>query len=153
MEFLAVIKNYLVELLKNYDVELYDVTYRREPLGNILRVVVDGNSVSFKNLEVISKELVRWLDDNAIIKSNSYRIEVSSPGINRKLRNVEDFKKNVGSKCIIFLKKDNDLNRKCIKGRILAVTNSMIDIEENNKTISISYDKIKNSKLNEDIVF
>lgn len=153
MEFLSVVKEYLSDILKKKGFELYDVTYRREPSGYVLRVMVDGSQLSFNNLEYITKDLVNWLDNNDIITSKNYRVEVSSPGINRRLRHLEDFKKFVGSKCIIFLKKGNNLNRKCIRGKILSVADNIVNIEENNVSISIDSNIIKNSKLDNDIVF
>ena len=153
MEFLIVVKEYLSDILKEKGFELYDVTYRREPSGYVLRVMVDGSQLTFNSLEYITKDLVSWLDNNSIIKSKNYRVEVSSPGINRRLRNLEDFKKYAGSKCIIFLKEGNNLNRRCIRGRILSVVDNIVNIEENNVKISINSDSIKNSKLDNDIVF
>lgn len=153
MDFLKQVKEYLVDVLKDKGLELYDLTYKREPSGYVLRVMVDGNQLTFNDLEYITKELTSWLDDSSVIKSKNYRVEVSSPGINKRLRNLEDYRKYVGNKCIILLKKGNYLNRKSIKGKILSVVNNIINIEENNIKISINYDSIKNSKLDNDIVF
>jgi ribosome maturation factor RimP len=153
MDFLKQVKEYLVDVLKDKGLELYDLTYKREPSGYVLRVMVDGNQLTFNDLEYITKELTSWLDDSYVIKSKNYRVEVSSPGINKRLRNLEDYRKYVGNKCIILLKKGNYLNRKSIKGKILSVVNNIINIEENNIKISINYDSIKNSKLDNDIVF
>jgi ribosome maturation factor RimP len=154
MELLTKIRKYLNDvLLKDRNLELYDLTYRREASGNVLRVMIDGQQVTLSTLEYLTKELVKWVNSDSDAKLANYRIEVSTPGINRILRNLEDFKKYIGSKCIISLKPNNLLNRRQIKGNILSIEGDTISIEENNKLINIRFNDIKNSKLDSDIVF
>lgn len=154
MELLTRVRNYLNDvLLKDRNLELYDITYRRESSGNVLRVMIDGQQVNFNSLEYITKGLVKWLSNDSDGKLTNCRIEVSTPGINRVLRNLEDFKKYIGSKCSISLKAKNLLNRKHIKGNILSIEGDTINIEENNKIVNIKYNDIKNSKLDNEIVF
>jgi ribosome maturation factor RimP len=155
-ELLAIVSEYLNDVLsKSNGMEIYDITYRREPAGNVLRVEIDGDNVTLNSLEYITKELLKRLNVDSRINSRNYRLEVSTPGINRRLRNLEDFRKYLGDNCIVLLNKDNVLNRKCVKGKILSVVDDLVNIEEkdNRANIIIKYTDIKNARLDRDIVF
>ena len=70
---------------------VYDVEYVKEGNSWFLRVYVDREGgITIDECEAISRELSSILDKNDPI-SNNYFLEVSSPGIERKLRQDEHF--------------------------------------------------------------
>jgi ribosome maturation factor RimP len=78
-------------LVTHEDLEIVDVEFRRETRGMVLR------GVSLDDLTRVSRQLGDVLDvHNAI--PGSYNLEVSSPGINRRLRRPDHFQRYLGKK-------------------------------------------------------
>lgn len=82
---------------------IYDVEYVKEGPHWFLRIFIDREEgVNVDDCEVISREVSALLDEREFIETN-YFLEVSSPGIERVLRQDEHFKSAVGKKVRIKL--------------------------------------------------
>ncbi|HUL36358.1 MAG TPA: ribosome maturation factor RimP, partial [Thermodesulfobacteriota bacterium] len=77
-------------------IELVDVEYRRESRGWVLRLYLDKKGgVTLDDCTRISQEVGRSLDVEDLIQT-PYTLEVSSPGLTRRLRTEKDFMKHQG---------------------------------------------------------
>ena len=77
---------------------IYDVEFVKEGGIYILRVYIDREEgVDLDVCEVVSRALSEQLDKKDPVKQNYY-LEVSSPGIERKLRLPEHFNRYIGEK-------------------------------------------------------
>ena len=84
---------------------IYDVEFVREGGIYFLRVYADKDGgVSLDECEEISRALSKKLDEADPIKQNYY-LEVSSPGVERKLKNKEHFERYIGETVDIGLYK------------------------------------------------
>ena len=87
-------------LVTHEGLEIVDVEFRRESRGTVLRLYLDrcgGGGVSLDDLTRVSRQLGDVLDvHNAV--PGSYNLEVSSPGINRRLRRPDHFQRYLGKK-------------------------------------------------------
>ncbi len=83
-------------------------------------------------------------DDNTL--NEYYNLEVSSPGLNRKLILKEHYDKFIGKVIKIKLKIKID-NRKIYKGTLLERIDDSISIVENNQKINIQMDAIEICRL------
>lgn len=96
-----------------HGVELVDVSVSREPGGAVLRVLIDrerpelagdegappqpGSGVSLSDCQAVSRDLSVALDVNeAVAPKIRYRLEVSSPGLDRPLTRRRDFERFAG---------------------------------------------------------
>ena len=93
-------KEYLFELLKpqteaiGYD--CYDVQYEKAGKDKVLTVYIDNpKGIGLDDCEKVSRHLSAFLDEVDPIESN-YILEVSSPGLERKLSRVKHYKDNIG---------------------------------------------------------
>ncbi len=80
--------------------EIVDIDYRRESGGMILRLFLGGQDdapVGLEELSRVSRQLGDLLDVHEIVPG-AYTLEVSSPGINRRLRLPEHFRRFIGKK-------------------------------------------------------
>ncbi len=85
-------------ILEAAALELVEVQFRREPLGWVLRLFIDGpGGVSLGDCQRMSRQLSLALDVEGII-DKPYNMEVSSPGLNRPLRKERDFLRFQGKK-------------------------------------------------------
>ena len=82
-------------MLEEQGLELFDVEFINAS-GWILRVYIDKpDGVNLDECERVSVELGHLLDVEDLI-FRRYTLEVSSPGVNRKLRHAEDYRKYAG---------------------------------------------------------
>jgi len=112
-------------ILTSEDMELVEVDYRREPVGWVLRLTIDKKGgVTLDDCTRISQEMGRSLDIEDLI-SNPYHLEISSPGLDRPLKNERDFirfsERSIRVKTIDPIGKQKSFKgklRKCLEGRI-----------------------------------
>lgn len=76
--------------------ELDDLEVLGEGPGRIVRVTLDGESLGVDRIADLSRGLSRMLDDIDPFEG-SYTLEVSSPGLERKLRRPRHYEKSIGS--------------------------------------------------------
>ncbi len=87
----------LVEpLLEMYNAFLVEVTARGERNTKIIEIFIDTEKgIDAKTISEINKEINRRLSREELIPG-TYRVSVSSPGLDRPLRITRQYKKNVG---------------------------------------------------------
>src|SRR5471030_1069800 len=86
-----------------YGLEVFDVQFRREAPGMVLRVRLDRpgpaakeeDSVSVGDCASVSRDLSAIFDVEELIPT-AYTLEVSSPGLDRPLRHADDYRRFTG---------------------------------------------------------
>lgn len=77
--------------------ELWDLSFHRESGRRVLRVTVDRDGgVDLDMISAISGRLSRRLDLEGFGGDRPYELEVSSPGLERALRQPRHFERSVG---------------------------------------------------------
>lgn len=83
------VRNVVEPIITNLNYKLYDVIYEKEGSDNYLRIVIDNDEgISINDCENVNNAIKDILDEEDIIK-NQYMLEVSSPGLERRIRNDE----------------------------------------------------------------
>ena len=124
---------------------LYDVEYVKEGPEYYLRIYIDKESgIDLNDCEKVSNEINEILDKADYIKEQYY-LEVSSPGIERKLRKDKHLEQNISKNVEIKLfKKDNNGKKEYI-GKLKAFNQEEIIIETD-KEITIERKNIAQIK-------
>ena len=86
-----------------HGLEIFDVQFRREAAGMVLRVQIDRpgpaasaeDSVSIQDCARVSRDLSAVLDVEDLVPT-AYVLEVSSPGLDRPLRGADDYRRFTG---------------------------------------------------------
>ncbi|AEA33686.1 ribosome maturation factor RimP [Hippea maritima] len=99
--------------------------------------------VSIDDCELASRNISALLDVKDPF-SGSYTLEVSSPGINRKLKTKEHFMAAIGKKCVVHTHFPVD-NSKVFKGILTECNDNEIVIEG----VRIEFDNIKKARIDE----
>lgn len=117
-----------------YGVEIVDVKLAGSSRKPVVRVFIDKKTgVTLDECEKFSRSLSAVLDvENPI--QESYILEVSSPGLDKPLRSIKDFKRNLGRLCRIAAV-NNFEKRSSFTGRIKDIENEQVILEMNNGTI------------------
>ena len=138
------IMNKLNDLLIN-DLKAINVSVFGSSASKNIQVMIESNAgVSIDNCAEVSK-LTRNIITLEKFIEDDYNIEVSSPGINRPLYNMEDFIKYQGEKVFIELKRNID-NQRRFKG-YYEVKDDLIYIKHKKETMVIPYNDIKKANL------
>jgi ribosome maturation factor RimP len=148
----------------SYGFEVFDLQFRREPIGWVLRVVIDhptrraedgavlvegiAESIGIDDCQKVSLDLGAVLDVAEAIDAE-YTLEVSSPGADRPLRSADDFRRFAGrlAKIVVTEAVDNQMH---FEGRLLGVDNDEIVLEAGRKTKRIPLSRVSRAKLDVD---
>lgn len=102
------LKEKLLPLVKEEDLELVDLEFSPGGPRSILRIYVDKpGGVTVGDCANISRKVSDFLDMEDLIL-NRYNLEVSSPGLDRPLIRKEDFVRRKGEKVRVFLNEPMD---------------------------------------------
>lgn len=136
-----IVHDMLEPIIKAEQMELYDIEYLHEYGRWVLRLYIDKeNGVTLDDCERINNVVMQVLDINDPIP-NPYVLEVSSPGIERKLIKDKHFIDNIGKPLEIRLKKpfsvEDDMyekhgKRKKFRGVLVGLENDAVVISNEN---------------------
>ena len=125
--------------------ELYDVEYLKEGKEYHLCIYIEKNGImEIADCEKVNNAIEPILDDVDLIKEQ-YFLEVSSSGLEKKLRKLEHYEKQIGNKIEVKLFTKID-NKKVIEGILSKVENDCIELQEDEKEIKIAFDQIASGK-------
>lgn len=118
--------------------EIWDVQSRREASGHIVRVFIDRpgpaatpeESVSIEDCEQVNRELSTILDVEDPLPY-AYTLEVSSPGLDRPLRDANDYQRFAGRLAKIVVSEPVD-NQKAFEGRLRGLEDDNVMLEAPN---------------------
>src|SRR4029079_6402517 len=110
--------------------EIWDIQSRRETSGHVVRVFIDrpgpastpGDSFSIEDCEQINRELGTILDVEDPLPF-TYTLEVSSPGLDRPLRDADDYRRFAGRLAKIVVSEPVD-TQTAFEGRVRGVGNA-----------------------------
>ena len=124
---------------------LYDVEYVKEGPEYYLRIYIDKESgIDLNDCEKVSNEINEILYKADYIKEQYY-LEVSSPGIERKLRKDKHLEQNISKNVEIKLFKKDNNGKKEYTGKLKAFNQEEIIIETD-KEIAIERKNIAQIK-------
>jgi ribosome maturation factor RimP len=125
--------------VKGSGVDLYDIQLTKEHKTNILRVYITSkDGIDLDKCADVSRLISPLLDVEDPI-SGKYNLEVSSPGIERKLKSLHHFQCSIGENIKI-----KEYSTETFKGKLLDVSeDGIITIEDiDNGEVKIKYDDI-----------
>ena len=133
-------------LAENVGCSLYDVEFVKEGTNWFLRVTIDKEEgVSTDDCENVSRPLSDWLDENDPI-TQSYYLEVSSPGIDRKLTRPEHYAANLGKPVTVRLFAAIEGQRQ-LEGVLKEYQNGTIVLKTANSTLTLEKAKVVDVRL------
>jgi len=130
------------QVVADFNLELVDVEI--SPTRTIVIFVDKPNGVTIDDCEALSKHLSKLF----LVENIDYnRLEVSSPGVERPLKKLDDYKRFAGALVKVKTKEPIEQN-KVFKGIILEVVEHTIYLElENKSQQAIEFDNILKSRL------
>lgn len=137
-------------LINDLGYEVYYIEYVNELGYNFLRVILkhkqEGKKITTYDCEIVTKTINPIIDEINI--EEQFFLEVSSPGINRKLYTVEHMQGSIGKLVLVKSRKSIENSKKNI-GILHKVNGDMITLEIKGKKIEINIEDIKTISLEE----
>lgn len=126
--------------------ELVDVELHGRGPGSVLRIFLDKpGGVTHRDCQLVSQQVGTILDVEGILQSR-YTLEVSSPGLDRKLVNLDDYQKFAGNKITLNLHIARE-GRRRFQGRLMGLADGKVQIEVEGGTLQIAPDEIERANL------
>jgi len=112
-----------------------------------LRVYIDKpEGISHRDCEAVSQQLSMILDVEDLVPGPRYILEVSSPGLDRKLRKPADYERFIGRLAKITLNEPVE-NSKYFEGRLAGYEEGIVKIEVKGRILSLPYAGIRKANL------
>ncbi len=128
--------------------ELVEVELRGSGSSRLLRLTIDKpEGVSLNDCENLSRQLGTILDVEELVPGGRYQLEVSSPGLERKLFRPKDFERFLGERVKVTLHQPRD-GRKTFEGILKAFKDNAISLEVSaTETLTLPLDEIFRANL------
>jgi len=135
------LKKKIKEVVESKGFELFSIEWKGSERKGVLIVKIDSEAgITVDDCEEVSKSLSIFLDLEDPFPF-PYTLEVSSPGIERPLRNISDFSRFKGKPAVI------NSEGNVFKGLIVDVVENMIYIKIKNQIRAFDFDKIEKANL------
>lgn len=138
----------IASLVSSVGLELYDTSIVNENGDTIYRVSVISTELEDGKKKGVSMDacvelthMISPLLDVTPPVSGEYRLEVGSPGIERKLSTLKQFTLSVGEKVSLSLKDKTKL-----KGMLTKVEDSKLFVKTDDEEISVDFGEIAKAK-------
>jgi ribosome maturation factor RimP len=131
---------------RSLSLEVVDVEWK---IGRqrFLRVYIDKpEGVSHKDCEAVSNQLSVILDVEDLVPGPQYILEVSSPGLDRKLTKPAEFERFAGRLARISTTEPVE-NQKFFEGRLAGVADGKVQIEVRGRMFALPMEGIRKANL------
>jgi ribosome maturation factor RimP len=138
-------ESWLRETLAGLGYELVDLESSR---GGLVRIFIDApRGITVEDCARVSNHLTRAF----VVEGVEYeRLEVSSPGLDRPLKRIEDYARFAGQKASVKLKLPQD-GRRRFEGLIAGVEGASVQLEVEGERRSFALSDIDRARLVPDV--
>jgi ribosome maturation factor RimP len=107
---------------------------------------VQGEGVSHSDCQAVSEQLSVLLDVEDLVPGPRYILEVSSPGLDRKLTRAEDFERFAGRKAQISTAEPVE-GQTYFEGRLAGYAEGRVKIDVQGRVVELPLEKIRKAQL------
>jgi ribosome maturation factor RimP len=134
-------ESWLRETLRGLGYELVDMEMSR---GGLMRLFIDApKGITVEDCARVSNHLTRAF---AVEGIDYERLEVSSPGLDRPLKRLEDYQRFAGSVATVRLKLPRGGQRR-FEGRVLGVEDGEVVLEKEGERLRFAFEDIERARL------
>ena len=133
------------EIAEKLNFFVIDITFRGDNRKKIIEVFVDAEkNIDADNLAEISREINSIIEDQDIIQQ-AYRLDVSTPGVDRPLKFLKQFPKHINRNFEVTYKTGDET--RTITGKLLSVEREELTFLSDKKEALIEFKNITTAKV------
>jgi len=134
-------------LVRDSFLELFDLSVRRQGNRYVVSLAIDrrDGAVKVDDCASVSRDLEKKLDELDLIPG-TYVLEVSSPGLDRPLRNLEDFERFNGRKALVTTEEPVE-GQSSFEGTLEGVSDGRVALKLGERRVFLPFEKVKKAKL------
>ena len=122
---------------------LVDLIIRGSETSRVIEVFIDGEkNISAEDCALVSREMIKQIDENDLLKS--YRLDVSSPGVDRPLIFLKQFSKHINR--MLEVEFSTAGSPSTFKGKLISIEDEVLTFQTN-KEIKIKFKNIIKAKV------
>jgi len=134
------IKEIVSKIVERNGFFLIDLILRGTEHKRVIEVFIDGEKdISAEDCATVSREIDSELKD-LLIKHPDYRLDVSSPGIDRPLKFLKQYIKHVNRKFDISYRSGEEIKK--LSGKLASIDGDYLTFISNNKEVIINFNNI-----------
>lgn len=138
------ITNIIKEEAENLGYLFIEIDFRGDTRNHILEIYID-NEVGITTVDCarVSRAIGEIIEEDGLIESK-YRLDVSSPGIDRPLKYIQQFQRNIGRSFELQLEDETDSKFEC---KLLELANYDLKFQIKKEVKVINIKNIKSAKV------
>jgi ribosome maturation factor RimP len=127
--------------------EVVEVELKGAGKSRFLRISIDKpEGVTHADCENVSQQVGTILDVEDIIPGSSYTLEVSSPGVERKLLKEKDYERFEGKKAKVTLREPLE-GRRTWEGTLAGISEGLIGLAANGRVLRFPFEAVEKANL------
>ncbi|KYF90308.1 ribosome maturation factor RimP [Sorangium cellulosum] len=147
------VRDAVAPVLASHGVTLVDVEWTTERAGWTLRITIEregsadaGGGVTLEDCADVSRDVSSVLDVEDLIP-NHYNLEVSSPGLDRRLRTPAEFVRFLGKTAKVKLSRPAPDGQRLLRGELLQAPEGQIAVLVDGKRIEVPFSDVVEARL------
>lgn len=133
------------EIAEKLNFFVIDINFRGDNRKKIIEVYVDAEkNIDADNLAEISREINSIIEEQNIIQQ-AYRLDVSTPGVDRPLKFLKQFPKHINRNFEVTYKTVDET--RTITGKLLSVEKEELTFLSDKKEVLIEFKNITTAKV------
>jgi len=133
------------EIAEKLNFFVIDISFRGDNRKKIIEVFVDAEkNIDADNLAEISREINSIIEDQDIIQQ-AYRLDVSTPGVDRPLKFLKQFPKHINRNFEVTYKTGDET--RTMTGKLLSVEREELTFLSDKKEVLIEFKNITTAKV------
>ena len=129
-------------------IEIVDVQLRGAGKARLLRIYIDKpGGVTHADCQFVSENVGKLLDSDETLLSEGYTLEVSSPGVDRKLSKPRDFERVLGQKVKLTVGAPI-AGQTHLEGKLEGFTGGILAIQTSaGEAVQVPFDQVQKANL------
>ena len=133
------------EIAEKLNFFVIDINFRGDNRKKIIEVFVDAEkNIDADNLAEISREINSIIEEQDIIQQ-AYRLDVSTPGVDRSLKFLKQFPKHINRNFEVTYKTGDET--RTITGKLLSLEREELTFLSDKKEVLIEFKNITTAKV------
>jgi ribosome maturation factor RimP len=139
------IKDIATGILEENGFFLIDLVLRGNEKNRVIEIFIDGErNISAEDCAKISRDINTLIEAQKLTDSN-YRLDISSPGIDRPLIYLKQYPKHINRRFDISYNQNNETKK--LSGKLIDISGENLTFLSDNKQIIINFNNIKKAKV------